>query len=44
MVIGADGIVRYVSPAFETILGYPESEAVGMLGIDLIHPTDVEAV
>jgi diguanylate cyclase (GGDEF)-like protein/PAS domain S-box-containing protein len=44
MVIGANGIVRYVSPAFESILGYPAAEAVGMLGLDLIHPTEVEAV
>jgi len=44
MVIGTDGIVRYVSPAFESILGYPAGEAIGMLGIDLIHPTEVEAV
>ncbi len=44
MVIGSDALVRYVSPAFESILGYPASEAVGMLGLDLIHPTDVDAV
>jgi diguanylate cyclase (GGDEF)-like protein/PAS domain S-box-containing protein len=43
MVIGSDGFVRYVSPAFESILGYPASEAIGRLGLDFIHPTDVEA-
>ena len=44
MVIGADALLRYVSPAFETLLGYPASEAIGMMGLDLIHPADVEGV
>jgi diguanylate cyclase (GGDEF)-like protein/PAS domain S-box-containing protein len=44
MVIGTDALVRYVSPAFATILGYPASEAIGMQGLDLIHPADVESV
>src|SRR5204863_5115392 len=35
MVIGSDALVRYVSPAFESILGYPASEAVGMFGPDI---------
>lgn len=44
MVIGSDALVRYVSPAFESILGYPESEAVGMFGPNIIHPTDVDSL
>jgi PAS domain-containing protein len=41
---GAGWLVRYVSPAFESILGYPASEAVGMFGPDIIHPTDVDGL
>src|SRR6476469_2049506 len=44
MLIGAVALVRYVSPAFESILGYPASEAVGMFGPDIIHPTDVDGM
>jgi diguanylate cyclase (GGDEF)-like protein/PAS domain S-box-containing protein len=44
MVIGSDALLRYVSPAFETVLGYPAAQAVGMQGLELIHEVDVEAV
>jgi diguanylate cyclase (GGDEF)-like protein/PAS domain S-box-containing protein len=42
MVIGSDANIRYVSPAFEAILGYSSLEAVGMSGLELAHPDDVE--
>ena len=42
MVIGPDANIRYVSPAFEAILGYSSVEAVGMAGLELAHPDDVE--
>ena len=41
MVLGSDGLIRYVSPAFETILGYPASEAIGMNGVELAYPDDL---
>ncbi len=44
MVISSDALVRYVSPAFESILGYPASEAVGMHSLELINPTELENV
>jgi diguanylate cyclase (GGDEF)-like protein/PAS domain S-box-containing protein len=44
MVLGSDGIIRYVSPAFETILGYPASEAVGMNGVELAYPDDLDVL
>jgi diguanylate cyclase (GGDEF)-like protein/PAS domain S-box-containing protein len=44
MVIDADATIRYVSPAFESILGYPAAEAVGMAGADLAHPGDLDAL
>ncbi len=44
MVIGLDANVRYVSPAFEAILGYPASETTNMSGLEFVHPDDIEAV
>ncbi len=42
MVLAPDGKIRYVSPAFETILGYPAAEAIGMSGADLAYPDDLD--
>ncbi len=44
MVLASDGTIRYVSPAFETILGYPASEAVGMNGVELAYPDDLDVL
>jgi diguanylate cyclase (GGDEF)-like protein/PAS domain S-box-containing protein len=41
MVIGADGLIRYVSPAFELVLGYPMETMVGRPGLDFAEPNDV---
>ena len=40
--VGADGKVRYVSPAIERMLGYKPEERVGGTPFDLVHPDDVE--
>jgi two-component system, cell cycle sensor histidine kinase and response regulator CckA len=32
--------VRYISPAFETLLGYKNEDLLGRTGMDLIHPDD----
>jgi diguanylate cyclase (GGDEF)-like protein/PAS domain S-box-containing protein len=44
MVIGSDANIRYVSPAFEAILGYSTAEAIGMSGLELAHTDDVDAL
>jgi diguanylate cyclase (GGDEF)-like protein/PAS domain S-box-containing protein len=44
MVIGSDTKLRYVSPAFEAILGYPNAIAVGMSGLEFVHTDDVEVL
>ena len=43
MVVNADGNVRYVSPAFERVLGYEASDAVGASALAFAHPDDVES-
>ncbi len=41
-VYDAEGIVRYVSPAIERMLGYEPEERVGSNSFELIHPDDVD--
>ncbi|WP_299268506.1 sensor histidine kinase [Halorientalis sp.] len=39
-----DGVVRYVNPIIEDIMGYPPSEFVGHNPIDRVHPDDRDDV
>jgi diguanylate cyclase (GGDEF)-like protein/PAS domain S-box-containing protein len=39
-VLGADGTFLYVSPAVESVLGYPPEDLVGTLGFDYVHAED----
>lgn len=39
--IDADGILRFVNPRVETVLGYSKSDVVGHNIFDFIHPEDV---
>ncbi|MGI8910610.1 MAG: PAS domain S-box protein [Rubrobacteraceae bacterium] len=43
-IVGLDGTLRYASPAFERLLGYDPSEAVGMNVLDYVHPEDLPHV
>ncbi|WP_261302753.1 PAS domain S-box protein [Paenibacillus andongensis] len=36
-----DGVIRYVSPAIKTLLGYESDEYVGKVATDFWHPDDV---
>ena len=40
IIAGADGTLQYASPAFESVLGYPSTAVVNILGETLIHPDD----
>jgi two-component system cell cycle sensor histidine kinase/response regulator CckA len=42
-VVGVDGVVRRVNPAFEAILGYTASELRGFSLTALVHPADRDA-
>jgi diguanylate cyclase (GGDEF)-like protein/PAS domain S-box-containing protein len=42
MVLDSGSGIRYVSPAFATILGYAADEVLGVSGLELAHPADVE--
>jgi PAS domain S-box-containing protein len=43
-IINPDNTWRYVSPAFERVLGYEPEELVGALSSDLLHPDDLVQV
>jgi PAS domain S-box-containing protein len=43
-VVNSDGILRYVSPSVQPMLGYSDQEIVGRSLFDLLHPDDVGLV
>src|SRR5436305_2654987 len=42
-IIGRDGHIRYASPSFERVLGYPRNVLAGMISTELVHPGDMPA-
>jgi diguanylate cyclase (GGDEF)-like protein/PAS domain S-box-containing protein len=44
MVVGADGLCTYASPAITTLLGFQPSELIGRRPTERIHPDDVQRV
>lgn len=42
MVTDAQGIIRYVSPSIERVLGYRSEEMVGTSTAEYVHPDDLE--
>jgi diguanylate cyclase (GGDEF)-like protein/PAS domain S-box-containing protein len=43
-VVGFDGIVRYVSPNCERLLGFRAEELIGTSGFENIHPDDIDSL
>jgi PAS domain S-box-containing protein len=41
MILDQDGTIRYVSPSFESVLGYSVTEPIGAKLLDWIHPDDI---
>ncbi len=42
LVFGHEAKLIYASPAFESVLGYPIGNAVGLSALDVTHPEDLE--
>lgn len=40
VLLNPEGQIRYVSPAYERISGYPAAELLGRNGFELVHPDD----
>jgi len=43
-IVDQDGIIRYLSPSVERVLGYKPAELIGRPSIDLVHPDDLPLV
>ncbi len=43
-VVDSEGVIRYVSPSVQWILGYKPEELIGRLSIDVVHPDDLPQV
>ncbi|HEY0304774.1 MAG TPA: PAS domain S-box protein, partial [Longimicrobiales bacterium] len=41
IIVNADTTIRYVSPSFYTMLGYPPHELIGNSAFELLHPDDL---
>jgi diguanylate cyclase (GGDEF)-like protein/PAS domain S-box-containing protein len=44
IVTSAEGELRYTSPAFERLLGYPEAQVQGLTLAEFVHPGDVSSL
>ena len=44
LIVGRDGLIRYASPAAESVFGYAPDEAIGLDPLSFVHPDDVERV
>jgi diguanylate cyclase (GGDEF)-like protein/PAS domain S-box-containing protein len=44
LVLAADGVVEYATPAVERLFGYREDTTAGMQVLDIIHPDDLDFV
>jgi two-component system cell cycle sensor histidine kinase/response regulator CckA len=42
-ILAADGLVHYVSPSFQEVLGHPPDVVLNTSGLQLVHPDDVQA-
>ncbi|MFB0559044.1 MAG: PAS domain S-box protein [Dehalococcoidales bacterium] len=43
-VVDSQGVIRYLSPSVQRILGYRPEELIGRLSIDVVHPDDLQKV
>jgi diguanylate cyclase (GGDEF)-like protein/PAS domain S-box-containing protein len=42
--VNPEGVILYVNPAIESILGYKPEERIGANGSEIVHPDDVKAL
>ncbi len=44
ILLGRDGVIHYVSPAYERIMGYRSGERLGNSALEMIHPENLSVV
>jgi len=42
--IDSEGVIRYISPSVQRVLGYKPEELIGRLSIEVVHPDDLPEV
>jgi len=42
VLVNLEGVITYVNPAIETILGFKPEERIGAKGIERVHPDDIK--
>jgi len=43
-IVDSEGVIRYVSPSVQRVLGYKPEELIGRLSVDVVHPDDLPIV
>ena len=44
VLVNREGVITYVNPAIENILGFKPEERIGANGFEIIHPDDIKAL
>ena len=44
VLVNLEGVILYVNPAIESVLGFKPEERIGAKGIERIHPDDIKAL
>ena len=44
VLVNLEGVIMYVNPAIENILGFKPEERIGAKGFEIIHPDDIKAL
>jgi len=43
-IVDSEGVISYVSPSVQRILGYKPEEVIGRPSVDFVHPDDLQKV
>jgi diguanylate cyclase (GGDEF)-like protein/PAS domain S-box-containing protein len=44
VLVNPEGVITYVNPAIESVLGFKPEERIGAKGIETVHPDDINAL
>jgi len=44
VLVNLEGVITYVNPAIESVLGFKPEERIGAYGFEIVHPDDINAL
>src|SRR5208337_1132292 len=44
VLVNPEGVITYVNPAIESVLGFKPEERIGAKGSEIVHPDDIKAL